>query len=694
MKNLARWFPLLLCAAAVLAYSNSFSAPFLMDDRRMILENANLHSLWPPWKAILCAPRWISDLTFAVNFAIGGYTPADFRITNILIHALASLLLFGAVRRTLRLPRFRERFGARADLLAFTIALLWVVHPLGTNCVTYISQRIEALMALFFLASLYCFVRSIDSPHPRLWSNCTIAACALGMGTKEVMATAPLMLFLYDGLLVSSSWSAALRARWKLHLALWLTILLFALFLLMNVGMVITWNAPLLGSRCPPWNYLLTQTEIITHYLRLVFRPDALCFHYRWPPATGLREVWPYALFVTALGLLTLGGLLRRKAFAYPLAWMFIILAPTSSFLPIPDAAFEHRMYLPLAGVIGLTVIGAYALWQKGLAGWTVTPRIHAWFFLLFTGLAVCLLAHTRMRNLDFLSVDRIWRDVIAKRPGNYLGYIATANGWASQGQNQKAIEILEDLLPRIPDYSRMTYTEIMRAHEADLASPLKEYSMAHDILGFTYLNLGQTNQAVRHLRESIRVRPERPTPYLNLGRIAMADGKTDEAAAWLKLAYAMAPLNLDVLCTLASVESIRKNWAAASGFYRAALRLNPTHGFARAQLAWIQATCPDKAFRDGQSAVSLAEPLVDMSRGRSPKAFDILGAAYAENGQFDKAMECARQALNLLDNAVVPQPGSDPEWQTNHADSQQKREEFHNRLLLYQQRMPYHEAP
>ncbi len=694
MKNLSRWFPFLLCVAAVLAYSNSFSAPFIMDDRRMVIENASLHTLWPPWKAILCPPRWVSDLSFALNVAIGGYTPADFRVTNILIHTIVSLFLYGIVRRTLRLPRLQPTFGEYADPLALTTALLWVVHPLGTNCVTYVAQRIEAIMALFLLATLYCFIRTVTSHHPRRWAGATIAFCAVGMGTKEIMATAPLLLFLYDGIFISPSWSAAWRTRWKLHLALWLTTAIFGLLLLMNMGLAVARNEPLLGRLCSPWQYLLTQTQVITHYLRLVYWPDALCINYRWPIATELAAVWPTTLSLSLLGMGTLIGLLTRKTFAFPLAAMFVILAPTSSFLPIPDAAFEHRMYLPMAGLLALTVTVFFAAWLRLVSRLESRRLAGAGFFLLAFGIATCALVLTRTRNTDFLSEDTLWQDVIRKRPGNFLGYVALANDSTTKGRNAKAIRILEDILPSMPDYSRMSFPEIVQARRTNPSNPDKEYSMAHSILGFAYLNLGRTNESVRHLREAIRVYPLRPTPYLNMGRIAMADGKLAESAFWLKQAYARNPRNQDVLCTLASVESMRGNWDFAVRLYRETLRLNPMHGFARSQLAWIRATCPVEKCRDGATALQLAQPLVAMSRGRSPRAYDILGAAYAEAGQFEKAVESANQALQLLSRTEESRKEHSGTPDAGQAMIRKRMDEISGRIALYKQGKPYRETP
>lgn len=694
MKHITRWFPLVLIAAAIVAFTNNFSAPFVMDDARVVTGNPNIHTLWPPWKAVFVPTRWVADITFAISYAMGGYIPADFRLLNILIHLGASLFLYGIVRRTLRLQAMGGRFQREADVLALLAALLWAVHPLQTNCVTYIAQRIEAVMGLFLLATLYAFIRAATSPHPRPWTGAAIALCAVGMGTKEVMVTAPILVLFYDALLVSSSWRAALRARWKTHLALFLTTGIFALLFLMSLGVAEGQNVSILGKMMSPWRYLLTQTEVIAHYLRLSFLPTALCLNYRWPIAGDLGDVWPSALLVAGLALVTLWGLLARKRLAFPLLWFFVILAPTSSILPLPDAAFEHRMYLPLAAIMVLAVLGGHAVWRKLAAPATSRAFVTGSFLLLAAGVACWFTGLTRARNADFLSEEVLWQDVIAKRPDNYRGYIALSGARLAQGRNEDAIRILAQLLPRMPDYSKVPYEDIERMWKDDPSLPFIEYAVTHSLLGAANLSLGKTNEAIGHLREAMRVSPSRATPNLNMGRIAMAQGKYDEALMWLKRAYAREPENQHVLCTLAAVHAIRKNPAPAMSLYRQVLRLNPMQAFARSQLAWMLATSPRAALRNGEEAVETAIPLVAMSDGRSARAQDILAAAYAENGEFEKAIRHVSEALRLLSTGnSVPLPAAEsPAGQS--PETALARDEVAARLKLYKAGKPYREAP
>ncbi len=671
LDRITKWFPLALLAAAVVAYANSFSGPFIFDDSRAVTNNPNLYTLWPPWKAVQVPTRFVADLSFAVNFALSDLTAADYRITNVLIHVLNGWLLFGIVWRTLSLPRFAGRFDVAAVPLAFVVSLLWVVHPLQTESVTYIAQRIEALMGLFYLLIFYCFIRGLTSARPRLWMNASVAACAIGMGTKEIIVTAPLMLFLYDSLMVSSSWRAALRVRWKVYLAMLLTLGIFALLLLM--GMAQAMEAGGLFERAiTPWRYLLTQAGVIPHYLRLCFVPTSLCLSYRWPFAQSLAEVWRPALVIVGLLIVTLWGLIRRRAFAFPLAWFFVILAPTSSIMPLSDAAFEHRMYLPLAGVIVLVVLGGYVASERFLKR---LPRPGAWHpvaaILLAVLVTVWFVTLTRARNLDYRSEDSIWRDVLKKRPNNYKVAVAVSGALIGESKFDEATALLTNLFARLPDFARMSFDDIQRQYIQNPSLPCVEYAMGHNNLGVVYLNQSRWEEAKTEFREAMRVFPANYIGYFNTGRIAFFQGNRHDAIQWWKLSLLKKKDDTDCLSLLASTYALQGDQTNAIKYYRNVLKWKPNHPFARSQLAWTLATSAEARLRDGKEALALARDLPRMSGDASARAYDILAAALAETGQFEEAVACAGQALRLA-------PGS--------AD-------IEKRLKLYQQRQPYHES-
>ncbi len=168
----------LIVLATLAAFSDSFTGVLVLDDKPSIVDNPTIRQLWPISKP-LCPPnhfetvrgRPLLNLSLALNYAVSGLDVRGYHATNLAIHILAALLLFGILRRTFLLPLLRERWGAMAVPLAMVIALVWANHPLHTESVTYIIQRAESLLGQFNLATLYCFLRGAGMPR-RCWRAC------------------------------------------------------------------------------------------------------------------------------------------------------------------------------------------------------------------------------------------------------------------------------------------------------------------------------------------------------------------------------------------------------------------------------------------------------------------------------------------------------------------------------------------
>jgi hypothetical protein len=202
------------------AYHNSFHNPFIFDDHGNIVENVLVRQPLTNWRQLLASDRWLATLTLAGNYALGGLDVRGYHAVNLAIHLLAGLVLYDLVRRTLLLPGLAPRFGRGAPELALAVALLWLVHPLQTESVTYIIQRSESLMGLFYLLTLYCLLRGTTARRGLPWYVGAVLCCGLGMGSKQVMVTAPLLALLYDRAFLALSWGTLCRRRWGLYLAL------------------------------------------------------------------------------------------------------------------------------------------------------------------------------------------------------------------------------------------------------------------------------------------------------------------------------------------------------------------------------------------------------------------------------------------------------------------------------------------
>ena len=524
----ASWRPgllavVLLLAIGGLAYANSFGAPFVFDDLPNIVGNARLHR-WPPWPALLGTTRPVVMLSLALNYAAGGLDPSGYHALNLLIHLAAALTLFGVVRRTLG--------GPASTWPAAVIALLWVAHPLQTESVTYVIQRAESLMGWCYLLTLYGVIRAAGAPASAGWPFVSLIACAVGMGSKPVMVTAPLAVLLYDRVFLSGSFAGALRARGRLYTLLALT------WLVPVVGFVHAPQEYALGgafakSGLSPLEYAQTQPGVILHYLRLAIWPHPLVLDYAWPVARTMRQIVPPALAIGALLLGIAWAWRRRPALGYLGVWCALILVPTSSVFPLEDPAFEHRMYLPLAALITLGVLGARRLLAALVPA---DARRQSRFGMALAAVAVAAsVSATIRRNADYRSELAIYADILATRPGNARAHNSLGFFLHRQGQLDEAIAQYREAIRLRPDYAN-----------------------ARNNLGAAYAAQGKLDDALAQYAEALRIKPGDAAAHNNLGLALARHGHPEESIVQFAEALRLDPGNAQARANLARAHADR----------------------------------------------------------------------------------------------------------------------------------------
>jgi hypothetical protein len=333
--------------AAIAVYANSVAGTFVLDDLPWIVDNPAIRDLWPPWSAAGGTLRPLLFYSLALNFAVSGLSPWSYHVVNAAIHSLAGLLLWGLLRRSLRLPRVGTPVAAQTESIAFATALLWLVHPLHTQAVTYVIQRGESMAAMWMLAALYAFVRGVDSDASQRWRAVVPIAWLAALATKEVAVVLPALVLAVDVLLVTGSLSQSLRRHRALYLTLGAPV---ALTLIVGLWLRPEVVAGLLrgdGQGISRGQYAASQAGVVLEYARLVLWPRSLSVDHGVPPVADLREaLWPVVLVSAGL-VATTWGLWRRRPVALLGIWPAVLLAPTSSVVPLRDLLVEHRMYLP-----------------------------------------------------------------------------------------------------------------------------------------------------------------------------------------------------------------------------------------------------------------------------------------------------------------------------------------------------------
>ena len=612
--------PTLLAVAGLAAYGSSFAGQFLFDDRHHILGPRRLESLWN-LRRLLNRRRPVVDWSLALNHVFSGEDPWGYHAVNLSIHVLAGLTLMGLVRRTLVLPRFEGRYDRSARWLAMWVALIWLVHPLHTQAVTYVIQRAELLMGLFYLLTLYAVVRSVDAPRSTRWVVAAVVACALGMASKAVIITAPLVVLLFDRTFLVSSFREAVRVRWPLYLGLVAT---WSILLVLGVAggvldpKVVNASVGFSLKTISPLSYAMTQVGVLVHYLRLSMWPQPLCLDYAWPFAKTVGDVLFPALVIVPLLGVTIWALVRRLAMGFVGAFFFLILAPTSSIVPIKDAVFEHRLYLSLAGVVLMGVLGLHAVGVRWRAGVIVGARRRPTAEVLLGSLVVVVLAMvTSARNRVYQSELGMWGDVRAKCPASSRAARNYGNLLLVEGDKDQALSVLRDGVEISPEVADM-----------------------HNALGFALVAQHRLDEAILSFREAVRLQPSHPAAGLNLGKALAEQGRPLEAAAAFADVLRWHPTNADVLLEQGNVLVSLGRLPEAIDTYRRLLSLDATNASAWTNLGVAQLNSGDAA----SAAASLNQALE--IRPDSPNALNSLGIALSGQGKTDEAIAAYRRAL------------------------------------------------
>lgn len=585
----------LIVAAVALVWSNTLTAPFVLDDHGSVVGNASIQTLWPPgW---LTPPatggetvsgRPVLNLSFALNHALHGLDVRGYHATNVALHACAALLVFGILRRAFALRRERPGFALeRAETWgAAALALLWALHPLQTAAVTSVAQRAESLAGLFYLLALYGFIRAAgeaevgrvsdppsrgvegqvgDLPYrkPSLrhrWAAVSVVACLLGVGTKETLVTAPLVILLADRAFLSGSLRAAWRARGWLHAALFATWIPLAALVLANRG---RGGSAGFAAEIDAWTYLLTQCGAIVRYLWLVVWPAGQVFDYGVAVVPGLGAVWPQALLLAALAAGATWALWRNRVAGLLGAGFFLLLAPSSSVVPVAtQTVAEHRMYLALLAPV--VAAGMAATWLARRAN---APALAGG---LLIAAALGLGATTFARNGVYRSELALWQDTATKRPENARARHNLGLALAAAGRPEEAIAEFRAAIALRPEHAFARYG-----------------------LGVLLLEQQRATDAAAQFEAALAAQPDYPEAQASLGEALVKLDRLDAAESQLRDVRlpenGAAPLR--AVLTAAFVElgnrrAKQRDFARAMTAYGEALTLDPSQATARANLA------------------------------------------------------------------------------------------------------------
>jgi Flp pilus assembly protein TadD len=443
----------------VLAYAPAMRGPFVWDDLSEIAENPAIRTLLPPWRPMFAGGelphRPVPYLTFAMSHALGRMLvaaglladpldPRPFHVVNLLIHLANGWLLYRVVRDLLgRVPGETPPPRGRAELLAWLGATLWLVHPLQSQAVSYVYQRIELLAAASALTTLAAFLRAAGAPRPRPWIALATIACAIGMACKEWVVVVPPIVLLADRAFLARSWRdvAARRGAW--HAVLFATIPI-------ALAVVAVERSRYAEAGFTAWQslvYAVHQPAVILWYLSRLVMPWGLSFDHGGvlrPDPFG-RDAWllaPALLAVAAL-VWAIREFDRRPAASFSLLAFLLLLAPTSSIVPVQDPCVEHRMYLasalPITALV--TVVG----------GWLAAAGHARRLLAGGISLLILLATVTASRTMVYRSALDVWQDAARKNGGSSRSLSRLGSELSKLDRHAEAIAACEAAVRRNP---------------------------------------------------------------------------------------------------------------------------------------------------------------------------------------------------------------------------------------------------
>ena len=629
---------LLVSVATFLAYMNSFESPFIFDDLRNIAENHQIRisdlSLAELWRAAQGnpTPRPIAYLSFALNYYFGGLNVWGYHLVNILIHLVNGLLVYCLAKVLLQIdPKGNEGEQNRETyFIALATALIFVLHPVQTQSVSFLVQRMTSLCAMFYFMALlaWWYGRFAEIQSRRIIGySVAFVLWVFALGTKQFAVTLPAAILMIEWLFIQ-------KGNWNIRYvyggigtAVAVAVACYAFkgedfFQLFTRGY--TQREFTLNER------LMTEGRVIARYVSLLIwpAPERLTLVYDFPLSKSLIQ--PISTLVCWCGIgLGIGvaswTAKTQPVFSFAVFWFFLHLVVESTIIPL-EIIYEHRLYLPSFGFFFLVSAGLF----RFLNNRNLTLVMIA---LLCVGLGYW----THVRNRDWQTGMNLWADNVRKAPAAARPLLGLAMENAKIGEYQTAMELLERAIDAEPNF------QILYVRRGQIYKTLNRNDMA--LKDFDYAI------SIPHEIRRGQAYNEAFTARGNLHRIA---GRFDLAAEDLDAALKFSQHNSRTFLARGDLNSVRNRPAEAISDYKTAIELRPDSINAKKNLAWLLATIDDVSLADAQAAIAFASNSCELTDWKDHSAISTLAAAYARAGEFTKAVETQQKAIQVAPASMI----------------------------------------
>ena len=526
-------------------YSNTFDCSFHFDDIVRIVNNTDIRNItdvkaW--WNSYPSRP--IGMFTFALNYHFNQLDIKYYHLVNLIVHLINTCLIWWLTLLIFSSPAMKDQPIAKdKKQIAFLTALLFVSHPLATQSVTYIVQRLTSMVAMFYLLSIALYVKARVSDKGNKSKAILIigsmVSAVLAMLTKENAFTLPFAILLTEIFFLRTMKQFSINFRDYRVILITATLLGMIMIIPLKFSFSI-FNPlpPMLGHAytITSFNYFLTQFSVIVKYIQLLFLPVNQVLDYDFPISTSFFEIRTLLSFLVLLSLIVLAifSFKRYRIISFGIFWFFLTLSIESSFIPISDLIFEHRTYLPSFGFFLILSSGIYLLF------WNRYKYIAIAIFIIIIG-SNSYLAYER--NKVWKDDLTLWSDNVEKTPNLPRPLLTRGFVYGNLGQYDKAIADFSRVIEIDPKskeayYDRgIAYATIGQVNKsiADYSRLIEidpSYAKAYSNRGADYFNLGQLDKAIADYTVAIAIDPNYPDAYYNRGLAYGKLGKWENAIA------------------------------------------------------------------------------------------------------------------------------------------------------------------
>jgi len=712
-------FLVLLVVAGIVVYANTLQAPFTFDDYGAIVENHSIRMTELSGRDMINgAVGWsknrpVSMLSFALNYYVGEYNVIGYHLVNTIIHIINAILLFFFLKTTLLISQNRKFIGGNLDSLtaaaiSFFAAFIWLVHPLQTNSVTYIVQRMNSMGTMFYILALLLYVAGRleqrkahygpDSSAPNggtkgvfnycyfLFSGCALAS-VLAFGSKESTLALPFFIFLYEWYFFQNLSGNWLKNQLKYIIAvIVLLIIVAAIYLGIEPVAKIKDLRDFSEGQFTLDQRLLTQARVLIYYLSLIFypNPSRLNLDYDFPLSISLIDPFTTLFSVFAItGLIIVGVYLgkRQPLISFCILWFFGNLVIESSVIPLA-IIFEHRLYLP-SMLVSLLLVVLFHRYIK--------PR---WLSVGIPCSLILLLSYwTFERNSIWQDEISLWSDTIKKSPNKARPYSNLGSALTERKRYDEALPNFLKALQLSPDFIEAHYNlgvlmgkqdkteeaikyyrnavqlnpghfkahnnlglilakqENIIAAEEHYLKALQinpDFAKAHNNLGLLLAEQEKLDEAIEHYHLALQINPDYAEAHFNLGLVLEKQGKKDEAEGHYLKSQQSNPNLAELQNKLGLVSAKQGRFDEANEHYRKALQINPDFAEAYVNLG-------DALVKQGKTeeAITQYQKAVQIDPGHA-EALNNLGGQLLQRGEIDEALTHFNAVLKI--NPDMPQ--------------------------------------